>query len=534
MDSGSETSDESVGERQPAPVVKATPAKKAPAKKAVAKKAPVKKAAAKATPVKKAPVKKAVAKKAPAKKAPAKKAPVKKAAAKATPVKSSAPILEPQLDLTRQAPTAGTPPTAPNSPTAKPRLTTSKIRDVSEYLADKPITGPMAMVASLTQEMVNDLLPFLVGVGIPVDPLDTTISLPGMGDIEVTLGLTVTGVSAVLDSANGGRIKVIVAGAGEVATRTVDYAGDAVSAESPAVSPILSAASAMLPSAPIPVIGEALVQPFMYLKDNGQIIVGLDLNQAEFVSIATDPNAPVPEGVEPAGWPGMLAMFGVLLGGIGGDLFAALSEHVGEAMVELDEEVGSVFVKLGGRPGPIALSVSSGLVTISVPADSSVKGAALPVPIAGKRIGVGLATSVVDHVAHIALERAAGELPLPFELKVSLDEQSVGGQIKNSRIFPESLPDLRGALRTEVRTRLLRGQLELSVQSAWIEMPSIVPSFVNQISKRLGGLVALAPFKVKFPALIPVPLPDGAGSLDVRIDDLRVTADGIGLVASLA
>ncbi|MEZ5311860.1 MAG: hypothetical protein R2735_14970 [Microthrixaceae bacterium] len=533
MDSGSETPDESVGERQPAPVVK-TPAKKAAAKKAVAKKRVAKKAPAKAV-AKKAPAK-AVAKKAPAK-AVAKKAPAKavakKAPAKRTSTKS-APVVEPQLDLTRQAPTAVTPPKAVAPPEVKPRSTTSNIRDVSEYLADKPITGPMAMVASLTQEMVNDLLPFLVGVGIPVDPLDTTISLPGMGDIEVTLGLTVTGVNAVLDSANGGRIKVIVAGAGEVSTRTVDYAGDAVSAESPAVSPILSAASAMLPSAPIPVIGEALVQPFMYLKPNGQIIVGLDLNQAEFISIATDPNASVPEGVEPAGWPGMLAMFGVLLGGIGGDLFAALSEHVGEAMVELDEEVGSVFVKLGGRPGPIALSVSSGLVTISFPADSSVKGAALPVPIAGKRIGVGLATSVVDHVAHIALERAAGELPLPFELKVSLDEQSVGGQIKNSRIFPESLPDLRGALRTEVRTRLLRGQLELSVQSAWIEMPSIVPSFVNQISKRLGGLVALAPFKVKFPALIPVPLPDGAGSLDVRIDDLRVTADGIGLVASLA
>lgn len=121
---------------------------------------------------------------------------------------------------------------------------------------------------------------------------------------------------------------------------------DAVSAESPQFSPILSAASD---------VAERTYSghrrgPCAALHVSEQIIVGLDLNQAEFVSIATDPNAPVPEGVEPAGWPGMLAMFGVLLGG--GDLFAALSEHVGEAIVELDEEVGSVFVKLGGRPGP--------------------------------------------------------------------------------------------------------------------------------------------------------------------------------------
>jgi hypothetical protein len=78
------------------------------------------------------------------------------------------------------------------------------------------------------------------------------------------------------------------------------------------------------------------------------------------------------------------------------------------------------------------------------------------------------------------------------------------------------------------------GRLELSVQAAWVELPSLVPSVVNQISRRLGGLVSLAPMRVRFPDTIDVPLPDGDATLPVRIDDLRVTSDGLGVVVSLA
>ncbi|MCB1256536.1 MAG: hypothetical protein KDB26_05485 [Microthrixaceae bacterium] len=509
MDSASDAPEGQVSDKLPAPTVKGSPVKKAAAKKAPAKKAPSKKPA-----VKKAPAKKPVAKKAPAKKAAPKKAaakaPAKKAPAKKAPVSAPA-------EKAVETPVPPAPPQVAKRPAPAKRPT-------------GPVpSGPMSMIVSFTEEMLNDLLPFLVGAGIPMEPLDTTISLPGMGDIEARLGLTVTGVQGVLDPANGGRVKVIVNGDGEVSTRTIDYGGDSITE-----APTAMAAGMMLPSTPIPVVGEALVQPFMHLDPSGRITVGIDLSTAELVSMRANQEAPAPEGVDANAWPGMLAVFSMLLGGIGEDLFAALSAHVGEAMVELDEELGSVFVELGGQPGPLAISIASGLVTIGLPAAPSVRGVALPVPIAGKRVGVGLASSVVDKVTQLALIRAAGDLPLPFEVEVSLDEQAVGGRIKNSRIFPEAFPDLRGALRTEVRTRLLRGQLELSVQAAWLELPSVVPSFVNQISKRIGGLVSLAPFRVKFPAIIPIPLPDDAGSLDVKLDDLRVTTDGIGLVASLA
>jgi hypothetical protein len=80
----------------------------------------------------------------------------------------------------------------------------------------------------------------------------------------------------------------------------------------------------------------------------------------------------------------------------------------------------------------------------------------------------------------------------------------------------------------------VRGRLELAVQAAWVELPPALPSLFNQISRRLGGLVALAPMKVRFPATIDVPLPDGDATLPIRIDDLRVTGDGLGVVLSLA
>jgi hypothetical protein len=180
------------------------------------------------------------------------------------------------------------------------------------------------------------------------------------------------------------------------------------------------------------------------------------------------------------------------------------------------------------------VSVGSGTVTVSLPGDDELDGHALPVPVAGTRLGLGLANSVVDRLAQLLVLRAAGDLPVPFELEVDLGEQQIAGRLRQTRVLPEFLPDLRSSLRTEVRTRLVRGRLELAVQAAWVELPPALPSLFNQISRRLGGLVALAPMKVRFPATIDVPLPDGDATLPIRIDDLRVTGDGLGVVLSLA
>ena len=105
--------------------------------------------------------------------------------------------------------------------------------------------------------------------------------------------------------------------------------------------------------------------------------------------------------------------------------------------------------------------------------------------------------------------------------------------MRQTRLLPDTFPDLRSALRTEVRPRLVRGRLELAVQAAWVELPDVVPSIFNQLSRRLGELVSLAPMRIRFPSTLSVPLPDSDDGLPLQIDDLRVTEDGLGLVVSL-
>ena len=386
-----------------------------------------------------------------------------------------------------------------------------------------------ALCASITQELLNDIVLMVVGEGIPLEPLDTTVALPGMGDVDVRLGLTITGGELALRADDGGRARVIVRADGEVSTRAANYEGDVI--EEPAGGVV---AGLPTPPAPIPVRVEALVDPFIELGETGGS-AGLDLRTAELVSLSTDPDAPVPEGVDPVTWAGILQMFGMVFTVLGGGLFESLGEHLGRAEVALPEDVAGILRSLGVAPGAGDVTVSSGLITVGLPADASVQGRALPVPIAGKRVGLGVASSLVDGICHLLIERVAGDLPLPFEIDVDLGEQQLGGRLRQSRLFPESFPDLRTALRTEIRPRLLRGRLELSVQSAYLELPPALPSIFNLVSRRLGDLVSLAPIRVRLPSTIQLPItPDSTDTIGIEIDDLSVTTDGLGVVVGLA
>jgi len=390
------------------------------------------------------------------------------------------------------------------------------------------------MVASITEDMLNDVLLFVVGAGVPIEPINTPVALPGMGEVGIRLALTVTGATAQLRSEDDGRVRVIVSADGDVSTTSTDYEGDDMEAGI-GVPPAATGSMAMpLPPAPIPVRVEALARPFIELREDSSLWLGVDVRTAELVSLQTDASAPVPDGVDPAAWVGLTAMFGMLFGSLGDGLFASLGEQIGAVDMELDSEIGDMLTRLGVATGPASISVSSGLLSVGLLASDEVRGHALPVPIAGKRVGIGLASSVVDALSHLLILRAVGDTPLPFELEVDLGEQQVGGRLRNARVLPESFPDLRSALRTEVRTRLLRGRLELSVQAAWLELPPVVPSIFNTLSRRLGELVSLAPIRVRFPARIELAvIPDSTDTLPIVIDDLRVTTDGVGVVLSL-
>ena len=433
--------------------------------------------------------------------------------------------------VTASAKKAASKPKAVAKPKAASKPKTASKESGSDSQA--PRSNRSAVCASVTQEMMNDLVLFVVGAGIKLEPLETAIALPGMGDIAVRLALTITGAEFDLRAEDAGRVRVIVFADGDVSTRAEDFDGDVADVEVGAQTPSLGGMP--VAPAPIPVRVEALVQPRIELQANSTVAIGLNLETAELISLQTNPDAPVPEGVDPASWAGALGMFSMLFGSLGDGLFDTLGQHVGVVGTELDEGVGRVLGQIGVAQGEAQISVSSGLLSIALPATDSVVGQALPVPIAGKRVGIGLASSGVDALTQMMILRAAGDLPLPFELEFELGEQQVGGRIRNTRLLPDSFPDLRSAFRTEVRTRLLRGRLELSVQAAWVELPSAVPSIFNQVSRKLGELVSLTPMRVRFPARIELPvIPDSSDTVPVLIDDLRVTTEGLGLVVSLA
>lgn len=397
--------------------------------------------------------------------------------------------------------------------------------------ADATSGGRWAACASVTDDLLNDLVALAVGGGIALDALHQRVTLPAMGEVDLRLGLTVTGGSFDLRADDGGRARVVITADGDVAVSSTDYDGDE-----------LTTGPLGLPRvpAPIPVRVEALVSPFLELRDDHTVSVGLDLTGAELLSLAVDSDRPPPEGVDAAAWTGITQMTQLMFGAMGDGLFAALGEHVGSVGMDLGADVGMILHDLGVAHGRADTSVASGLLSFGLPAREEVAGRAEPVPVSGKRFAVGLGSGGVDHLSRMLLARALGDLPLPFELEVDLGEQQVGTVLRQTRLVSERLPDLRGAVRTSVRTRLVGGRLELTVQAAWVEVPDVSPltspltALINDVSRKVGGLASLAPLRFRFPAVVQLPIVPGSDDrVPVRVDDLRVTSDGIGVVLAL-
>ncbi len=384
-------------------------------------------------------------------------------------------------------------------------------------------TGRSALVASVTEDLLNDVILVLVGAGIPVEPLEHAVALPGMGEVDLRLELTVTGGRVEPRPDAEGRVRAIATGIGVVSVRGSAYSGEEADAGALGLPEV---------PAPIPVRVEALVAPTIELRPDSTLAVGLDLAGAELVSLLVDPDAAVPPDVDPDAWSGITQMVQVMFHSLGDDLWAALGEHVGELGTELGPEVGAVLEGVGVAPGPAEVRVGSGTITVAFPATDSTVGQAEPVPVAGKRVGVGLSASGLDHLGRLLLERVLGAARLPFEVELEVGEQQLGSSLRNTRIF-DRLPDLRPTLRTEVRPRLLDGRLEVSLRAAWVELPSVVPSILNDLSRRAGGLVSLAPLRVRLPATIGVPVGDAGDTIPVHVEELRLTSTGVGVSLAL-
>lgn len=388
-----------------------------------------------------------------------------------------------------------------------------------------------AVCAAVTQEMLNDLVLFAVGAGVPLDPVETDVALPALGDVRLKVALTITGGTFDLRADDGGRVRVVVSASGEVEAKALGFDGDI---------------SSILPSGPvpIPVRVEALVDPVLELRDDFTMQAGLAIQGGELIGVTVDDDAPVPEGMDPTTWVPMTQMVNMLFMTMGTQLWSGLGEHIGVVGTEVGADVGAILADLGVAVGRAEMEVAVGLLTVGLPANDDVVGRAAPVPVSGKGVALSLADSGVHRLAALLIPLALSPAPMPFEIEVDLGDQTVKGTLRQTRIMSDSLPDLRLSLRTDIRPRLVDGRLELSLRAAWVELPALgglagVTGLINDVSRRVGGLASLAPLQLKFPAVIQVPIgttqPDGTpDTIGVAIDDLRVTGDGLGVVASLA
>ncbi len=395
----------------------------------------------------------------------------------------------------------------------------------SEGSSERPGRRRWAVWVAVTEEMLNDIVVMGIGAGIALEPVEQEINLPAMGEVRLRLALNVTGVRFECRADDDGRARVTVSGEGDVSVRGSDYEGDTASGASLGMP---------TPPAPLPVKLTALCRPFINVNDDHSVSFGLHLQDAELVSLDVDRDLDAPEGVEPDAWGGILNMTSMMFSSVGDDLFAGLGEAVGTVGLDLGPEVGDVLVDLGVDRGAGDAQVSSGVLSIGLPATDAVDGRAVPVPIAGHRAAVSLAASGVDRLAGAALERALGGLPMPVEIELDLADRRVGALLRQPRLVSERFPDLRSTVHTDVAVRLSGGRLEVALAAAWLELPSLVPGFVNDFNRRVGELWSMTPMRYKLPKRLEIPVGDGDDKIGVTVDDLRVDASGVGAALALA
>lgn len=383
-----------------------------------------------------------------------------------------------------------------------------------------------AIWAAVTEDLLNDIVAMGLGEGVPLERVEQQITLPAMGEVTLGLALTVTGVGFECRGGDAGRARVSVSGLGEVSVAGSDYEGDRISG--PAVG-------MPTPPAPLPVRLVALCDPYIRVHDDHRVSFGLDLRGAEMVSLDVDRDAPLPDGVDEDAWNGILQMTSMMFSSVGHDLFAGLGETVGDVGLDLGSDVGTVLVDLGVDPGEGDAHVSSGILSFGLPASERVRGRAIPVPISGHRAALSLATSGVDHMAGQLLESALGDLPAPVEIDIDLQDRRIAAGVRQPRVVSDRFPDLRSTMHTDVAVRLRGGRLEVALASAWVELPSVVPSFVNDFNRRLGELWSMAPIRYRLPKRLEFPVGGSGGTrLGVHVDDLRVDTSGVGVALVLA
>jgi hypothetical protein len=368
-----------------------------------------------------------------------------------------------------------------------------------------------AVALVVPEELLNRLAARGVGDGIAAPVLRNTFHLPMMGPLEMSVWMTIVGVSFEMRAGDGGRLRATVR-----ATGALELHGDT-------------------PMPPMPglarVAGEVLVDPTVERRPDGSFVAQLDLPGSELVGMTFEGF----DGIE-SDSDAQAQMSQMLFGALGGELFEGLAQALGPVGIDLSPEQADRLDAIGVARAPAVVRVLSGRMEVGLPAESGLEGDAPSVRVDGARVGVGVASGALSGLmAQLAADRWTGTLP--FELDAAVVERSVDGRIRSTRLVESPLlPDLRPGLRYRVEPRLLGDQLELVLRGAWLELP-LVPPVVNQFNRWLGSVAArlpeqfTGPLAIRLPSRVEVPVRPGSDqTMAVAVAGLKMIDGGVEVV----
>lgn len=369
-------------------------------------------------------------------------------------------------------------------------------------------TETTAVGLTISEEFLNDLAAAGIGDGIDMGTTTQTFGLPMMGDVELTVSLAITKVTFVMSDDHPDSLLATIRAKGELIV-----GGDVPMPAFPG---------------PVRVRGDVRVKPVIEYGRKQSLTAILDVSGSELVSSSL-------EGIDglPADAEAQLQMSQMMFAAVGGDLFMDLAADLGH--VGIEKRAGQVpqLSAMGAAPGAAEISIGDGEMWVGFPAKEGVVGTATPIDIHPGECGVSFASSAVGAAVNIAASLSLGmEAPVDHELQSN--DGAMTGRVRNRRLVDSDvLPDFRPGLCYSVEPRIVGEVIEVKLSEAWIELP-LVPSFVNKLSRAVGGAIAAAPISTALPTSFPIPTgPDGDGEATVSVLELSPTANGLDLTLSL-
>ena len=362
-----------------------------------------------------------------------------------------------------------------------------------------------ALAVAVTEEFLNRLAAEGIGDGIATEPLRRRFAVPMMGEVDLEVGMTITGVTFVMAEEHGSRLLATVHAAGVVRIH-----GESAMPAFPGAARVS---------------GDVLVSPVVHLEEDGAFTSVLDLAGSELVAMRFEGIDGLDTDADAA------AMMGeMLFATVGGELFEGLAEQLGRVGLELEAGDGDFLLEAGVAPGSAEVRVHDGSLLVGLPAAEGTDGHADVPAFGGGHLVVGLASGVLSPLVIEIAHRATG-LPVPFDVEVDTRERRIGGRVRSPRLFDLPLvPDLRPGVRYTVRPRLVDGRIEVALREAWLELP-LVPGFVNEVNRIIGGMASRSPWSFSTPARRAVPVrPDSEREVDMEVTDLFVDPHGVTLV----